>query len=115
VPEVFARFRVTVHVPRRPYVNLLSGIPTIRPFEALACQIPLVSSPWKDTDKLFDPGRDFLLAKDGSEMKRHLRALLSDKNMARDLAQHGLKTIRARHTCAHRVDELMSIIAEVER
>ena len=48
-------------------------------------------------------------------MKRHLRALLSDKEMARDLSDHGLQTIRARHTCAHRVDELMSIIAEVER
>ncbi|MDQ2694609.1 MAG: glycosyltransferase, partial [Pseudomonadota bacterium] len=36
VPEVFARFRVTVHVPRRPYRQALPGIPTIRPFEALA-------------------------------------------------------------------------------
>ena len=43
VPSVFARFRVTVHVPRRPYVEALPGIPTIRPFEALACGIPLVS------------------------------------------------------------------------
>ena len=36
VPDVFAAFRVTVHVPRRPYVAMLPGIPTIRPFEALA-------------------------------------------------------------------------------
>ncbi|MCA1553225.1 MAG: glycosyltransferase, partial [Chloroflexi bacterium] len=42
VPQVFARYRVTVHVPRRPYVSALAGIPTIRPFEALACGIPLV-------------------------------------------------------------------------
>ena len=40
---MFARYRVTVHVPRRPYVAALPGIPTIRPFEALACGIPLVS------------------------------------------------------------------------
>ena len=40
VPGVFARHRVTVHVPRRPYVDALPGIPTIRPFEALACGIP---------------------------------------------------------------------------
>ncbi len=32
VPEVFARYRVTIHVPRRPYVDALPGIPTIRPF-----------------------------------------------------------------------------------
>ena len=46
VPEVFARFRMTVHVPRRPYVEALPGIPTIRVFEALACGIPLVCAPW---------------------------------------------------------------------
>jgi len=48
-------------------------------------------------------------------MKRHLRTLLIDKKMARDFAEHGLQTVRARHTCAHRVDELMSLIAEVDR
>jgi spore maturation protein CgeB len=46
VPEVFAQYRVTLHIPRRPYVQELRGIPTIRPFEALACGIPLLSAPW---------------------------------------------------------------------
>jgi spore maturation protein CgeB len=45
VPQVFARYRVTVHVPRRPYARTLPGIPTIRPFEAMACGIPMVSAP----------------------------------------------------------------------
>ena len=114
VPETFARFRITLHVPRRPYVKLLSGIPTIRPFEALACGIPLVCSPWDDSEKLFNPGRDFLVAKNGTEMKRQLRALLSDKKMARDIASHGLNTVHARHTCAHRVDELMTIVRDLD-
>ena len=57
MPEVFARFRVTVHVPRRPYVEALPGIPTIRVFEALACGIPLVCAPWDDAEGLFTPGR----------------------------------------------------------
>ncbi len=112
-PEIFARYRVTVHVPRRPYVEALPGIPTIRPFEALACGIPLVSSPWDDVEGLFTPGRDFLLARNGQEMGRHLRALLADKQMARELAEHGLATIRARHTCAHRVAELLAIHAQL--
>jgi spore maturation protein CgeB len=112
-PEVFSRYKVTVHVPRRPYVEALPGIPTIRPFEALACGIPLVCSPWNDAENLFTPGRDFLVAQDGQEMKKHLRALLADKQMARELSTHGLETIRARHTCAHRVDELLKIHEEV--
>jgi hypothetical protein len=34
--------------------------------------------------------------------------------MARDLAEHGLQTIRSRHTCAHRVSELIAIIHQLE-
>lgn len=112
-PAVFARHRVTVHVPRRPYVLALPGIPTIRVFEALACGIPLVSAPWDDCEGLFEPGADFLVAHDGAEMREHLRAVLNDDALAQSLAQHGLQTILARHTCAHRVDELLQIYAEL--
>ena len=108
-PEVFARYKVTVHVPRRPYVEALPGIPTIRPFEALACGIPLVSSPWDDVENLFSPGRDFLVARDGAEMRTHLHNVLSDPDLARELADHGRQTILARHTCAHRAAELLNI------
>ncbi|HVV51843.1 MAG TPA: glycosyltransferase [Polyangia bacterium] len=111
VPSVFARFRVTVHVPRRPYTEALPGIPTIRPFEALACGIPLVSAPWRDDERLFTAGGDYLLARDGAEMRRHLRAVLDDGALATRLSAHGRRTIAARHTCAHRVDELLQIVA----
>jgi spore maturation protein CgeB len=114
VPAVFARFRATVHVPRRPYVRALPGVPTIRVFEALACGIPLLSAPWDDTEGLFTAGRDFLMARDGSEMRRLMRALLSDERSARAMADHGRRTILARHTCVHRVNELLSIVAELE-
>jgi spore maturation protein CgeB len=110
VPELFARHRVTVHVPRRPYVTTLPGIPTIRVFEALACGIPLVSAPWQDEEQLFRSG-DFLLASDGEEMTRQLQILLNDKPFADAVAAQGLETIRKRHTCAHRVDELLAIVS----
>jgi spore maturation protein CgeB len=113
VPGVFARHRVTVHIPRRPYVEALPGIPTIRPFEALACGIPLVSAPWRDDDRLFSAGKDYLVAKSGAEMKRQLRAVLEDQGLARALADHGRETILTRHTCAHRVDELFAILKEL--
>ena len=112
-PEVFARFGATVHVPRRPYVEALPGIPTIRVFEALACGIPLVSAPWSDTEGLFTPGRDFRVARDGAEMERHLETLLADPAAAQRQADRGLATIRARHTCSHRVDELMGVVWEM--
>jgi spore maturation protein CgeB len=104
---------VTVHVPRRPYVEALPGIPTIRPFEALACGIPLVSAPWCDSEGLFRPGEDYLVARTGQEMRRHVRSVLNDPDLAAALAGNGRDTILARHTCAHRVDELLSIVHTV--
>jgi spore maturation protein CgeB len=112
-PAVFGRYCFTVHVPRRPYVEALPGIPTIRPFEALACGIPLICSPWRDVEGLFRPGEDFLIARNGAEMNKAMKALLYDEEMRRELIANGLETIQARHTCAHRVDELLAIDASV--
>jgi spore maturation protein CgeB len=113
VPEIFARHAVTVHIPRRPYIDALPGIPTIRPFEALACGIPLVCSRWEDVEGLFTPGDDYLVASTGEEMRAHLAEVLRDRDLARHLAQHGRRTILERHTCGHRVDELLGIAREL--
>ena len=112
-PDVFARHSFTVHVPRRFYTTLLPGIPTIRVFEALACGIPLVSAPWDDCEALFTPGQDFLTAAEGADVERHARALVHDPALRASLAARGLATIRARHTCAHRVTELLAILEKL--
>lgn len=113
VPQMFAAYGCTVHVPRRPYAQALRGIPTIRMFEALACGIPLVCAPWDDAEHLFRPGSDYLVARDGAEMREHLRTLKCDPSLARSVAASGLETILARHTCKHRVDELLDIVAHL--
>jgi spore maturation protein CgeB len=112
-PDVFARYAFTVHVPRRPYSQALPGIPTIRVFEALACGIPLISAPWDDVEGLFEPGRDYLVARNGSEMMSCMRTLLNDRDCAQEIVSRGLHAIRSRHTCAHRVDELLGIAARL--
>jgi spore maturation protein CgeB len=112
-PEVFARHRLTVHVPRRPYVEALPGIPTIRVFEALACGIPLVCAPWEDAEGLFRPGEDYLVARDTREMRDAMHAILHEPGTSAGLSARGLETILAHHTCAHRVDELLAIDAEL--
>jgi spore maturation protein CgeB len=112
-PEVYARFKVTIHVPRRPYVRALPGIPTIRVFEALACGMPLVSAPWPDVEQLFVPQKDFLITWNGEEMTRHLERLVRDADARRQLGASGHRTIVSRHTCAHRVNELLAIVAEL--
>nr|WP_268894140.1 glycosyltransferase [Pseudoroseomonas coralli] len=92
---------------------MLPGIPTIRVFEAMACGIPLVCSPWEDAEGLFRPGRDYLVARDEPEMERHMGALRDDAALRESLVASGLETIRARHSCAHRAEELLGIVANL--
>ena len=109
-PEVFARHLATVHVPRRFYTRMLPGIPTIRVFEALACGIPLLSAPWEDSERLFRVGQDFLMVSSGAEMTDAMKRLKADPDLRASLIRNGLETIRARHTCGHRADELLGIV-----
>lgn len=113
VPEVLARYTLTVHIPRRPYATALPGVPTIRVFEALACGVPLVCSPWRDAEGLFSPGEDILIARDGDEMQEYLRLVAGDPALASELGRRGRATVLRGHTCAHRVDELMGICREL--
>jgi spore maturation protein CgeB len=115
VPEAFASARMTLHIPRGPYLDLLPGIPTIRPFEALACGIPLLSTPWPDTEGLFRAGEDFIMVHSPAEMRSTIERLAADEDARLRLAESGLETVRSRHTCGHRAEQLEEIVAELTR
>ncbi|MBX6321622.1 MAG: glycosyltransferase [Rhodospirillaceae bacterium] len=112
-PAVLRCAGATVHIPRRPYSAALAGIPTIRVFEALACGVPLVCARWQDTEDLFGPGC-FLSARDGAAMTQALALLRNEPAAGRELAAAGLKSIRARHTCADRVAQLLAVIDRLQ-
>jgi len=114
-PVAYGSSAVTVHVPRRQYTNGLSGIPTIRVFEALACGIPLLCAPWQDIENLFDPKNDYVCVPNGAAMTTEITRLLNDPLARRQIAANGLKTLRARHTCRHRAVELSQILQQVVR
>ena len=59
------------------------------------------------------PGKDFAVANNGAQMTSLLKELLSNSTWAAELANHGRETILSRHTCAHRVDELMRIFQQL--
>jgi spore maturation protein CgeB len=102
-----------LHVPRRQYTNGLSGIPTIRVFETLACGIPLLCSPWEDVENLFRPGEDYVCLRDGDALKDRVEDLLRDDGAREQMAANGLETIRQRHTCEHRAEQLVEICREM--
>ena len=111
-PQTYAESRLTIHVPRQQYSGAMTGIPTIRVFEALACGIPLISAPWEDTEELFREG-DFLWARDTPDMTRAMEFLLTDELAAQQQIERGLDTIMERHTCSHRAQQLLQIAEEL--
>jgi spore maturation protein CgeB len=113
-PQAFANARVTVHVPRAPYAHSLPGIPTIRMFEAMACGIPIVSAPWEDAEALFPDGT-YLRVGNGEEMQQALRSLLSDHELATAMAAKARACVLAQHTCRHRAEQLLRIVATLDR
>jgi spore maturation protein CgeB len=40
---------------------------------------------------------------------------MRDPDMAGELSRHGAATILERHTCSHRVDELLDVVAELQQ
>jgi spore maturation protein CgeB len=109
MPAAFARARFTVLLQRRAYVDALPGLPHIRMLEALSCGIPLISAPWHDAEGLF-PSGSYLPVASGEEMRAAMSLVLRDEDFAEDMVRSGLHAIRTRHTCGHRVDELLSIV-----
>ncbi len=111
--RAYARSGLTLHIPRGPYTRGLGGIPTIRVFEALACGIPLLCSPWSDDEKLFQPGEDYLVAASGAEMQAAIADLLRQPQALQALGERGRQTVLARHTCAHRAQQLEEICRHI--
>lgn len=112
-PHVYSCCALTLHIPRRCYANGLSGIPTIRMFEAFACGIPLICSPWTDVEDLFRPNEDFISVATGDAMKAEICHLLRDESARQQLSRNALATIRKRHTCSHRASQFEEICKEL--
>jgi len=113
--EIYAQSLLTLHIPRRCYANGLSGVPTIRMFEAMACGIPLICSPWIDAEGLFRTNLDYICVPDGRSMEAEIAHLLKDESARKEFAFHGLETIRQRHTCDHRARQFLEICEELAR
>jgi spore maturation protein CgeB len=111
-PEAFARARVTVHVPRRPYVLALARHPHDPRLRGARLRDPARLRPLGGRGGAVPAGRLPGRAGrrgDGAVPARRARR----PRPAAGLVETGLAAIRARHTCAHRVDELLAVDAEV--
>ncbi len=55
------------------------------------------------------------MVQSGREMQGELERLIHDDAACAQIAANGLKTVRERHSCAHRAAQLISICEELEK
>ena len=82
--------------------------PATRVFEAAGAGACLITDFWEGIDEFFEPGREILVARDGSEVAEHVRALTADQ--ARVIGQAALARVLAHHTYAHRAAQLEAVL-----
>jgi len=75
VRVVAAEARLTLHIPRRAYVERLPGIPTIRVFEAVGAGACLLCDYWPGLELFLAPGREVLVVDSGEAVAETLSHL----------------------------------------
>jgi spore maturation protein CgeB len=92
-------------------MNDIVGVNT-RTFELAAsgaCQVV----DWKDElSPLFKPGEEVVAYRDLDELKRQLDFYLAHPDEARAIGQNALKRALAEHTLGHRIEEMLSVLAD---
>jgi spore maturation protein CgeB len=78
--------------------------PRVCLFEAAACGVPVISSPWDGVDYFFRPGAEILLAESAEDVLRIVRDM--EPSEARLVGERARRRVLSRDTAEHRVAQL---------
>lgn len=87
--------------------------PSVRLFEAAACGTPVISDYWDGLGTVFTIRKEILVARSTAEALRYLRQTSEEERLR--IGQLARERVLARHTAAHRAQELEHAIAEVRK
>lgn len=107
----YSRYRVFLNV------NSVTESPTMfsrRVFELLACGTPVVSTYAKGIENLFDSNAVWLV-NNQEEADEALRILMTDDAEWRRRSLAGIREVFAKHTYAHRLNEIFGALGLAER
>lgn len=104
--------RFTLNVTRDDMIEA-GYSPSIRLFEAAACETVIISDRWDGIESIFTPGEEILIADDCEDVLRFMSEL-GDKT-CRTIARAAREKVLSQHTALHRAQELESHFAECLR
>jgi spore maturation protein CgeB len=99
----YNRQRFTLNVTRSDMVRA-GYSPSVRLFEAAACEVPIISDQWEGIETFLEPGREILLSEGPEEVLSILRGM--DEGQRRQIGAAARRRVLAEHTAAHRAMEL---------
>ncbi|MEW5860179.1 MAG: glycosyltransferase [Cyanobacteriota bacterium] len=82
--------------------------PATRVFEAAGAGACIITDAWEGIELFLEPGREILVAQNGSEVREHLCNLTPSD--ARTIGEAARKHILAEHTYAHRATQLEALL-----
>ena len=110
-PAFYGASRYTLNVTRADMIAA-GHSPSVRLFEAAACETPILSDRWEGLETFFRPGREILLPGDANEVVQILRDLLETRRRA--IASGGAARIRDRHDARARAGQLEDDLMEAK-
>jgi spore maturation protein CgeB len=82
--------------------------PATRVFEAAGAGACIITDAFDGVEMFLQPGREILVARNGSEVAEHVNRLKPDR--ARAIGEAALRRVLAEHTYAHRVNQLEELL-----
>lgn len=110
-PALYSSSRLTLNVTRRAMARM-GYCPSGRLFEAAACATPIVSDRWAGLDAFFEPGREIVVARDGSDVIRALE--LGDEELER-IGRQARARILEEHSADRRAEQLEDLLGSNTR
>ncbi|WP_142849875.1 glycosyltransferase [Telmatospirillum sp. J64-1] len=92
----------------RDSMALTGFSPPTRVFEAAGAGACLMTDAWEGIEMFLDPGKEVLVARDGTEVAEHLRAL--DRRRARTIGEAARRRVLAHHTYEHRAVQVAELL-----
>ena len=111
-PAFYAASRFTLNVTRADMIRA-GYSPSVRLFEAGACETPIVSDLWDGIATLFEPGREIILSDGADDVLRTLLGTSEPERLA--MAAAVRRRVLAEHTADHRAEQLETYLGEARK
>ena len=109
--KFYNRQRFTLNITRKDMIKM-GYSPSVRLFEAAACNVPIISDSWEGLDTIFRPGKEILISRSPEDTLQYLKDLPEKERKL--IGENARSRVLAEHTGEHRAGELEEYVFELQ-